>query len=727
MPVDAKKALEQWYRYQFVRDHGHATFVRKADRCTDFFVGMQWDKNDVALLNAQRRPALTINKILSTIGNVLGEQIQNRTDISFQPRSGAPIELAETITKVFRQIADNNQLDWKRSDMFCDGIVTSRGYLDVRLDFTDSMMGEVKVENINPKNVLVDPDAEEYDPDTWNDVMVTKWMTPDDIEILYNKADAQYLRARGSSSFLYGFDSVERDRDRFGFDYHTGYDSASTESKAVSRNIRVIERQWRKLDRVKHFVDLKTGDMRPIPETWNEEKIQYVATEFGLGITSKLVKRIRWTVTADNVVLHDEWSPYKHFTVIPYFPYFQRGRTVGLVENLLDPQEYLNKVTSQELHVINTTANSGWIVGSGKLRNMTIEELEQRGAETGLVLEVDGSPKDAVEKINPNQTPTGLDRFSYKAEEHIKTISGVTDYQTGNAREDVSAKAVALNQDRGAMNLGRPLDSLARTDFILARHVLAIVQEFYTEPRILNITSNRLVGETEEIAINQPDPVTGDITNDLTIGEYDIIVSSTPARETLEDSQFEQAVSLRELGIQLPDDILIENSRLNKRGEIIKQMREQTQTAEAQYADELAKLQAELELSKTRAEAARVEADAALKQAKAQEVMHELQLKTYGDPAERQRLQLEMQEKIMTMRQQAMNEQAEARRREEEFQQTLREMERKLLMQQEQHDQKLEQNEEMHDQKMEHAQEQNEVAIKAKKAQASQNPSKEKA
>jgi hypothetical protein len=180
-------ALKQWTRYQQVRDMGHADFVKKADRCNDFFRGQQWNPIDVAMLKLARRPALTINKILSTISNVMGEQIQNRTDISFQPRSGAPIETAETLTKVFRQIADSNQLDWKRSDVFCDGIISSRGFFDTRLDFTDSMSGEVRIERLNPKNVLIDPDAEDYDPDTWNDVMTTKWVTWQDVEMLYGQ------------------------------------------------------------------------------------------------------------------------------------------------------------------------------------------------------------------------------------------------------------------------------------------------------------------------------------------------------------------------------------------------------------------------------------------------------------------------------------------------------------------------------------------------------------
>lgn len=719
MPVDSSATLHQWMRYQFVRDNGHADFVKKADKCNNFFIGHQWDPNDMALLQAQRRPALTINKIISTISNVLGEQIQNRSDISFQPRSGAPVELAETLTKVFRQIADSNQLDWKRSDMFADGIITSRGFLDVRLDFNDSMMGEVKIDHLNPKNVLIDPDAEEYDPDTWNDVFITKWVTWQDIEMLYSKADADYLKTRGTSFFPYGYDSIERERDRFGFYYNKGYYLGPWDQAEVIRNIRVIERQWKKLDNQMHFVDLKTGDMRPVPSNWNQQRIDMAAQQFGLGITKKLVKRIRWTVTADNVLLHDDWSPYQHYTVVPYFPYFRRGKTVGLVENLLGPQEYLNKVTSQELHVINTTANSGWIVQTGRLRNMTIEELEQRGAETGLVLEVEGSPGEVVQKINPNQTPSGLDRFSYKAEEHIKNISGVTDYMAGNAREDVSAKAVAANQNRGSLNLSKPMDAIARTDYLLARNILSLVQEFYTEPRVMNIMSNRLTGDQETLEVNTPDPQTGTILNDLTIGEYDVIVSSTPHRETLEDSQFEQAVSLRELGIKIPDEVMIENSRLNKRSQIIKEMRDAAQSPEQQYQAQMQKMAAELELAQLKAEAARVEADAGLKQAKSEmETIKAQKEMQGGDQTEilKAQMELEKMQQEMALRQQEM--QMELQFKREELELKRQEMAMKLQATQAQTQAKLEQTQlqsavqqQAADQKMSQQQMQHEMGI----------------
>ena len=622
MPIDTALATKIWTRYAWSRDNGHAQFVQKAEKCDAFFRGDQWDRADKARLEAVRRPALTINKILSTISNVLGEQIFNRAETSFRPRSGAPSEVADILTKVFKQISDNNQLDWKRSDMFADGAITSRGFLDVRIGYGDSMQGEVIVDNLNPKNVIIDPDGEEYDPDSWSEVFTTKWVTADDIAVLYNKEDAEYLRNREQSFFPYGYDSIQAFRDRFGDRFNPMY-TGDYDNSSVMRNIRLIERQYRLLDRQKHFVDPTTGDMRPIPDDFDRNKIALMTSQYGLQVTTKLVRRIRWTVIADNVRLHDDWSPYKHFTVVPYFPYFRRGTTIGLVENLLGPQELLNKVSSQELHVINTTANSGWKVKTGSLTNMTVEELEEKGAQTGLVVEV--TDVNDIEKIQPNQVPTGLDRITYKAEEHIKTISGVSDSAQGFDREDVAAKAIQAKRQAGATNLAKPMDSLSRTDHILARNILDLVQQFYTEERIMTITHDEATGETETFAVNEVSPE-GQIVNDLTLGEYDVVVSSVPRRETLEDSQFEQAVALREMGVMIPDSVLIDSSRLMNKKDIIKQMQGDQESPEAQAAAELQRRAQEAEVGKAEGEAAQKHADAQLKGAKTQETIVKAQV-----------------------------------------------------------------------------------------------------
>lgn len=708
---DTSIAHRMWQRYVYMRDSGHIAFVKKADMCNKFFMGDQWDPLDKQILTAQHRPALTINKILPTLSTLFGEQIKNRAEVVFRPTAGANPDTADALTKLYNNISDRNQLQWLRSEIFADGCITSRGYIDLRMDFDENIHGDAKMVLLNPKNVLPDPDADQYDPDTWNDVMTTKWMSYDDISLLYSQEKADRLKGRETSAFPYSWDSVERFTDKFGqrVMYGTNFEQ---DTAHVMKNIRVLERQYRVIDKRKFLVDLKTGDRRPIPEEWDDAKVALITQKYGLGVMVKRVKRIRWTVTADDVVLHDDWSPYSHFTVIPYFPNFRRGQTVGLVENLVGPQELLNKVSSQELHTVNTSANSGWIVKTGSLVNMSIEELENRGATTGLVLETKGEPSD-IQKIVPNQTPSGLDRISYKAEEHVKTISNVSDSMQGFDREDVAAKAIQMKSARGSINQAKILDNLARTDHIIARNVLDLIQEFYTEERVINITQDRMTGEQSELALNQEDPSTGEILNDLTLGDYDVVVVSVPDYDTIEDSQFQQAVSLREIGVAIDDSVLIENSRLMKRGEIVKAMQAKANSVEAQKAAQMQEALQQAELAKTQAEAQNKAADAGKKAAETQQLAAtdpaaEAQAKMQADMA-MLNAKLDAMAKELEMKGQAhaqeLNAKAQATQQELNASATKNAQEaeaarRKTVLDRIAHRDKMAQNKEMHDVKV---------------------------
>ncbi len=125
--------------------------------------------------------------------------------------------------------------------------------------------------------------------------------------------------------------------------------------------------------------------------------------------------------------------------------------------------------------------------------------------------------------------------------------------------------------------------------------------------------------------MNQVTPE-GQIINDLTLGEYDVVVSSVPRRETLEDSQFEQAVALREMGVMIPDSVLIDSSRLMNKKEVIKQMEGDKTSPEAQAAAELQRRAQEAEVAKAEGEASQKAADAQLKGAKTQETMVKAQV-----------------------------------------------------------------------------------------------------
>ena len=621
----------QWDRYIRARDNGHLEYVEMAKKCDAYYRGDQWDAADIAALDAEGRPALTINTILPTINTVLGEQSTRRADIQFKPRRGGDAEVAHTLNRLYLQIADNNKLDWVEQQVFSDGLILDgRGYFDVRMDFSDHVEGEIRISAKDPLDILPDPDAKDADPKTWSEVFETKWMTLDEIEELYGKKKAGTLQFIAENGNSYGRDSIEYEETRFGdVDSTNDYLGAGIPGDDEYRTVkalRVIERQHKRITRIDCFVDPNTGDQREVPEAWNDRKAKKFAKEYGLSIITKTKRKVRWTVTCDKVVLFDDWSPYNDFTIVPYFAFFRRGRPFGMVRNLLSPQEQLNKIASQELHIVNTTANSGWMVESGSLVGMTVDDLEEHGAETGLVVEYARGTNPPL-KIQPNQIPTGLDRISQKAALNIKAISGINDSMLGTDSAEVSGVAIQAKQNRGAIMIQVPLDNLRKTRQYLAEKVLNLIQTFYTEERIIQVTNeDDPLKPREEMVINQQTPE-GRIINDLTLGEYDVIVATAPARDSFDEVQFAEALNLRQVGVAIPDDAIIEYSHLARKGELAKRIRMMTgveqspeQMEFAAMQQDMAMQQLQLEIAKLDAEVKKIQSEAAVNIAKVQDV-----------------------------------------------------------------------------------------------------------
>ena len=623
-------ASRQWDRYVRARDNGHLEYIELAKKCDAYYRGEQWDEADVAVLEAEGRPALTINTILPTVNTVLGEQSTRRADVQFKPRRGGEAEVAHTLTKLYMQIADNNKLDWVEQQVFSDGLIMDgRGYFDVRMDFSDHVEGEIRITAKDPLDILIDPDAKDYDPKTWNEIFETKWMTLDEIEELYGKKKSEELRFIAENGNSFGRDSIEYEENRFGdLESTDDYLGAGIPGDDEYRNIkalRVVERQHRRMHRVDCFVDPDTGDQRDVPESWTDAKAKKFAKQYGLGIISKVKRKVRWTVTCDKVVLHDDWSPYNNFTIVPYFAYFRRGRPFGMVRNLLSPQEQLNKIASQELHIVNTTANSGWMVESGSLVGMSADDLEEHGAETGLVLEYNRG-SNPPQKIQPNQIPTGLDRIAQKAALNIKAISGVNDSMLGTDSAEVSGIAIQAKQNRGAIMIQVPLDNLRKARHYLAEKILECIQTFYTEQRIIQVTNeDDPLRPREPMIINEMTPE-GRIINDLTLGEYDVVVATAPARDSFDEVQFAEALNLRQVGVAIPDDAIIEYSHLARKGELAKRIRMLTGIEQSPEQQEMAAVQAQmamqqlqLEIAKLEAEVRKLQSEAAVNIAKVQD------------------------------------------------------------------------------------------------------------
>jgi len=641
-----KAAKDNWNAYQRSKDAGHDTYVSMAKKCDRFYQGggQQWELEDRSFLEALGKPVLEINLILSTVNALLGEQSSQRVDIVYKPKKKAADETAEAMSAVALAIQDDNRFDWVESQIFADGIIQDRGFYDVRIDFAKDITGEVRITAEDPINIMLDPDAKEYDPSTWNEVIKTKWMTLDQVEEQYGADKRKKVEAFVNTSNTFGSDSITLEEETFGeSDQWFGEWQQNDDSRDV-RRVRIIERQFKKLGTQRVWIDNETGDISEIPEMVTDLRADNIAEEQNLSVSTRRKRRIRWTVSCDGVTLLDEWSIYRSFTIVPYFPYWRRGKPFGVVRNLLSPQEQLNKIESQELHIVNTTSNSGYTLEAGTLVNMTEEDLEARGAETGLVL-VHQKGSQPPQKIKPNPVPTGIDRMSAKSASAIREISGVRAEMLGETNPEVSGVAMREGRKGGLVQMQVPFDNLARTRHLVAERMMELIQDFYTETRVFRVVDyeDPEMGE-KEVEINAPQQ-DGSFLNDVTLGEYSITISTQPARDSMEESQFAEALNLRDVGVEIPDDIVIENSHLQRKHAIAKRVREnqgQGELTEQQIQLQEMQMQMQIKnnqltLAELEAKIAKLQAEAALTMEKAraegrsaEEFQMEYQLKLAG-------------------------------------------------------------------------------------------------
>jgi len=566
-------------RLAYAKRVGHDEYVNQARINERFYLGggLQWSDADRAARNAKGKPCLELNHVLPAVNSALGLQLHSRVDIDFQPRGdGADAATATVLSKIVRQICDQQEYHWKESQVYEDGEIQQRGYFDIRMDFTQNVMGDIHIDFIDPLDGYPDPDAQSYDPAGWADFTQAKWMRYDDIAVMYGEDLAGKVEQAGTDYIDGSGEDEYRDRSHFGKDADgSGGDVLWVKEQNGDINTRlyyVIDRQYRQVQKEKIMVTT-TGEKIPV-DTLSEQQIAKMLQE-GASELTVLMPSYKWTVTCGSVVLFNGKSPYRTMTVVPYFPIFRRGQTRGMVDNLIGPQELENKSLTNYLEIWNSAANSGFVFEENSIVNYTTGELEEYGSMNGLVLEIRKGYQ-LPQKLQPNQIPVGAERLVDRAEYAIKTISGMNDSIQGSRGREVSGVAIESKQFQGQMQQGRAMDNLALTRRLVARKILELIQQFYTDERVFRIVDPDTQKMTEEVTINEVDAM-GEVLNNVTVGRYDVVVTDTPTHPTFRQSQFEQTMAMVEKGIQIRPSRVVLSSTLADRHEIATEIEQDSQ------------------------------------------------------------------------------------------------------------------------------------------------------
>lgn len=608
----------------------HDIYLATADTSLKFFVGKQWKSQDKAELEESRRPALTINRILPMICSVYGEFSSMHSEFFFKGSRGGSKQVAGKLSSLVRHILNENRYhSGARADVFLNGIITNRGAFVVNMGDEIDPLGGVEIQSYDPRCIMVPVDAKSYDTKDWPEVFTVEPWTFGEIEDTFGKDKAEQCFSENGAT---------EDFSRAGsFAHAQGVDDNGEDSQEESDNEYrdVYVHEFRATRKVWRFVDVQTQDVFDVPQDdMTKAQAKRTANDTGTLVQERVAPGVFFRQFCGETLLREGWSEIQDFTVVPYFPYFIMGEVLGMVEPLISPQEQLNKLSSQMLHIINSTANSGWQVEEGSLVSPTTEELARSGAKTGLVI-VRRRGTAPAEKITPNSIPSGITQAADRAAMDMQYISNINDGVLGHTGVNVAGKVVQEKKASMQASLQMVFDNFKRTEEILARVVLGYIQAFYTEQRVFRIVEGRAPDKVAEstLAINTHGDY-GAIVDDVTLGRYDVVVAHRPRQDVQDDAEFAELLQMKNIGIAVPDHQIVARSHLQNAEEMAKEMRilagleqtpEQIEAAERQR--QIAEMDMQLTLEEKRQNIIKIQAEtmaivekAGVDRAKAQDI-----------------------------------------------------------------------------------------------------------
>lgn len=495
-------------------------WIEKATRDYEFVVGQQWDSKDVLTLEESGVKALTINKIQPNLFLVSGIERQNRTDFKAFPEGEEDSITADIATLLLKNAMKRTLGEYKLSEVFEDGVICGEGWIEPFVDYTyDLVNGDLKLKKLSPFTVFPDPDGTEYDlSDGQYLIKFTAGLSRDALLRIFPGKEAEIDAVEETRM---SFDTAE-DVNNSGVEQQTrGYNDNASESMGEDvkeKEYDLTEYYYRKYVDKFLVADKKLGTLREAVD--KAEADAYVATANAGRPAGEqeavVVKRVIPEIWICCLVGMKEIATYKctffpRWKTFPLIPFFAHRITTpiekkeamiqGMVRSLIDPQIELNKRRTQELRLLNSSANSGWLTEKGAFVKKA--EVKKFGAAPGAILEYNKG-KEKPERIKPTPLSAGHHELAAQAGQDLKEISGINaDLLALQEGGQSSGKAIHLRQQQGIVMLQRILDNYGQTKQILARFILSQLGDLYSVDTATRVCGQAFITENFSVPVNE--------------------------------------------------------------------------------------------------------------------------------------------------------------------------------------------------------------------------------
>lgn len=556
------------------------SFWGEADTDTRFYSGDQTLWTDLyGSLPSNRRRNFSFNRIKRVINMISGYQRRNRKSTIVTPIENADAETADQFTKVLMWINQQEGVLETISESFLGSLVTGMNLLQVWVDYrSDPVSGNIRVDNCSYNSFLIDPYFRKADLSDCNAVWKRSFLTKREaISLLPDHAD-EILGLMGNDS------GTGRDG-KFQFmpeSYNYGYKQLLTYDEFYYRDYRTQ----------KMLIDSQTGETMEWRSNNDEGLRDFLQTYPQIAMIEQEVPTVRLAIVVQGKVMYDGPNPmgidsYPFVPVfayyIPQMPYFP-WRIAGVVRDLRDSQYLYNRRKVIELDILESQINSGWKYKENALVNPKDVFLSGQGK--GLALKEEAAMTD-VEQILPPQIPPSMIELSKILGDELSQISGVNEELLGSATDDKAGILSMLRQGAGLTTLQGLFDNLDHAQKLLGKIMIDLIQVNFTPGKVKKILEGQ---EPSAQFYNKA------------FGKYGATVEEGLNTTTQKQMQFAQLVQLRETGVPITNEDLLEASTFQGKKKIIENMQKQQQAQQEQLQQQS---QIQMQLQQAQAELAR--------------------------------------------------------------------------------------------------------------------------
>ena len=500
---------------EFLRLAADADSNNRSEALEDlkFAAGDQWPTEIQNSRTLEARPCLTINKVDAYCRQIANQQRQQRPRMKAHGmNTSSDAKMAEIITGIFRHIEVQSDADQAYDNAFDFAVRMGWGYWRITTDYVrdDSFDQEIYIKPIdNPFTVYFDPNSVLPDGSDAEKVLITTVIPKAQFKKMYPDADdGQGFNQRG-----------------------TGDSNAEWVTK---EDIRIAEFFYTEHKSVK-LVMLSDGSSAFEDELPDQEMLDMA----GITIVDKrdsVKKVIKWCKLTSMQVLEEGTWAGKFIPIIPTYGQQlvveSKRKKYGLVRMAKDPQRMYNFWTTSITESVALAPKAKWLIAEGQDEGHENEWAQANIKATAVLRykqkDIEGMPAPAPQRLQPEPPPTGIMAAAAGITQDLAQVIGVFDpaqLPTGN----ISGKALQGQQQQVDMVNFHYYDNLTRSMRHCGRIILDLIPKIYDRERVLRIIGAD--GKPELMTINQygqDEEGVFKILNDVTVGEYDVVMDTGP-------------------------------------------------------------------------------------------------------------------------------------------------------------------------------------------------------